>query len=100
MGPLRRRPRFSCTRTLLTLERTGRTARTRRGTTRMAMARRVGIRRMTRMARGRIEPLMGERFVAELGGQVIDTHPRGSPYEERLPADDPERAARCRKIGR
>ena len=37
---------------------------------------------------------MGSRFVSELGGQVIDTSPRGTLYEVRLPEDDPERVAR------
>jgi hypothetical protein len=36
---------------------------------------------------------MGERFVSELGGQVIDASPRGMLYEVRLPEDDPERVA-------
>ena len=37
---------------------------------------------------------MGERFVSELGGVVLDIGPRGTLYEVRLPADDPERVAR------
>jgi len=37
---------------------------------------------------------MGERFMRELGGQVIDRGPRGTLYEVRLPADDPEGVAR------
>src|ERR1051326_5008773 len=37
---------------------------------------------------------MGERFVAELGGVVLDSGPRGTLYEVRLPEDDPERIAR------
>ncbi len=36
---------------------------------------------------------MGERFVSELGGVVIDTSPRSTLYEVALP-DDPERVAR------
>lgn len=41
-----------------------------------------------------IQERMGARFVLELGGQVIDTGPRGTLYEVRLPEDDPERVAR------
>src|ERR1051326_4095066 len=41
-----------------------------------------------------IQERMGARFVTELGGQVIDTSPRGTLYEVELPADDPERVAR------
>jgi hypothetical protein len=37
---------------------------------------------------------MGERFVAELGGVVLEAGPRGTLYEVRLPEDDPERVAR------
>ncbi|HLV98686.1 MAG TPA: hypothetical protein VKT82_08425 [Ktedonobacterales bacterium] len=37
---------------------------------------------------------MGERFVPELGGVVIDHSPRGTLYEVRLPDGDPERVAR------
>ena len=37
---------------------------------------------------------MGQRFVSELGGQVIDSGPRGTLYEVRLSADDPEGVAR------
>ncbi len=37
---------------------------------------------------------MGERFVSELGGIVLDSSPRGILYEVRLPADDPEGVAR------
>ncbi len=36
---------------------------------------------------------MGERFISELGGRAIDTGPRGTLYEVRLPDDDPERVA-------
>jgi hypothetical protein len=36
---------------------------------------------------------MGDRFVAELRGQVIDISPHGTLYEVRLPEDDPERVA-------
>ena len=41
-----------------------------------------------------IQERMGERFVSELGGIVLDSSPRGTLYEARLPADDPERVAR------
>jgi len=41
-----------------------------------------------------IQERMGERFVRDRGGQVIDTSPRGTLYEVRLPADDPEPVAR------
>jgi hypothetical protein len=41
-----------------------------------------------------IQERMGERFVTELGGRVIDTSPQGTLYEVRLPADDPEPVAR------
>jgi hypothetical protein len=41
-----------------------------------------------------IQARMGERFVSELGGTVIDTNPRGTLYEAVLPEDDPERVAR------
>ena len=37
---------------------------------------------------------MGHRFVSELGGVVLDSGPRGTLYEVRLPADDPEQVAR------
>ena len=37
---------------------------------------------------------MGERFVPELGGVVIDRSPRGTLYEVALPEDDPEGVAR------
>ena len=37
---------------------------------------------------------MGGRFVRELGGQVIDSSPRGVLFEVCLPADDPEGVAR------
>ncbi len=37
---------------------------------------------------------MGERFVSELGGQVVNSSPRGTLYEVRLPEDDSERVAR------
>lgn len=37
---------------------------------------------------------MGERFLRELGGQVIDRGPHGTLYEVRLPEDDPEGVAR------
>lgn len=40
-----------------------------------------------------IQERMGGRFVAELGGQVIDHGSRGTLYEVRLPADDPEGVA-------
>jgi hypothetical protein len=41
-----------------------------------------------------IQERMGERFVAELDGQVVDTGVRGTLYEVRLPKDDPEGVAR------
>ena len=41
-----------------------------------------------------IQERMGGRFVAELGGRVIDTSLRGTLYEVRLPEDDPEGVAR------
>jgi hypothetical protein len=41
-----------------------------------------------------IQERMGERFVAELDGQLVDTGNRGTLYEVRLPKDDPERVAR------
>jgi hypothetical protein len=41
-----------------------------------------------------IQERMGSRFVSELGGQVIDSSPRGTLYEVRLPEDDPEEVAR------
>jgi hypothetical protein len=44
-------------------------------------------------ARRVIQERMGGRFVTELGGQVIDTSPRGTLYEVALPGD-PERVAR------
>ncbi len=37
---------------------------------------------------------MGQRFVGELGGSVLDQGPRGTLYGVHLPADDPERVAR------
>jgi hypothetical protein len=37
---------------------------------------------------------MGERFMRELGGQVIDQGPRGTLFEVCLPEDDPEGVAR------
>jgi hypothetical protein len=37
---------------------------------------------------------MGQRFVGELGGQIIDRGPLGTLYEVRLPEDDPEGVAR------
>jgi hypothetical protein len=40
-----------------------------------------------------IQERMGERFVSELGGQIIDTGPRGTLYEAVLPRD-PEGVAR------
>jgi hypothetical protein len=40
-----------------------------------------------------IQERMGERFVPELGGTVLDRGPRGTLYEVALP-DDPERVAR------
>jgi hypothetical protein len=36
---------------------------------------------------------MGSRFVSALGGEVLDSSPRGTLYEVALP-DDPERVAR------
>lgn len=41
-----------------------------------------------------IQERMGTRFVSELGGKAIDTGPRGTLYEVRLPEDDPEGVAR------
>lgn len=41
-----------------------------------------------------IQERMGERFVTELGGRVLDIGARGTLYEVRLPEDDPERVAR------
>jgi hypothetical protein len=41
-----------------------------------------------------IQERMDGRFVSELGGTVIDTGPRGTLYEVRLPEDDPEEVAR------
>ena len=41
-----------------------------------------------------IQERMGSRFVTEVGGQVIESSPRGTLYEVRLPEDDPERVAR------
>jgi hypothetical protein len=40
-----------------------------------------------------IQERMGSRFVAELGGVVLDSGPRGTLYEVKLPRD-PERVAR------
>jgi hypothetical protein len=40
-----------------------------------------------------IQERMGERFVSELGGGVLDSSPPGTLYEVRLP-DDPEIVAR------
>lgn len=40
-----------------------------------------------------IQERMGSRFVPELGGRVIESGPRGTLYEVRLPGDDPERVA-------
>jgi hypothetical protein len=40
-----------------------------------------------------IQERMGERFVSELGGVVLDSDPRGTLYEVRLPEDDQERVA-------
>jgi hypothetical protein len=45
-----------------------------------------------------IQERKGSRFVSELGGVVIDTSPRGTLYEVRLPEDDPERIARCVQV--
>lgn len=41
-----------------------------------------------------IQEHMGERFVPELGGYIIESGPRGTLYEVPLPEDDPERVAR------
>jgi hypothetical protein len=41
-----------------------------------------------------VQERMGQRFVNELGGQVIDAGERGTLYEVRLPEDDPEGVAR------
>lgn len=41
-----------------------------------------------------IQERMGSRFVSELGGRVIESGPRGTLYEVRLPGDDPEQVAR------
>ena len=37
---------------------------------------------------------MASRFVSELGGVVLDSGPRGTLFEVRLPSDDPEGVAR------
>jgi hypothetical protein len=36
---------------------------------------------------------MGERFMSKLGGRVLDSSPRGTLYEVRLPRGHPERVA-------
>jgi hypothetical protein len=41
-----------------------------------------------------IQERMGQRFVPELGGVVLESSPRGTLYEVRLPEDDPEGVAR------
>ncbi len=41
-----------------------------------------------------IQERMGERFVSELGGKVIDSGPRGTLYQVEMPAPAPERVAR------
>ena len=41
-----------------------------------------------------IQERMGQRFVRELGGVVLNSGPRGTLYEVQLPKDDPERVAR------
>ncbi len=41
-----------------------------------------------------IQERMGDRFVSELGGKVIDTSPRGTLYEVEMPAPATERVAR------
>ncbi len=41
-----------------------------------------------------IQERMGERFVSELGGKVIDSGPRGTLYQVEMPAPAPERLAR------
>jgi hypothetical protein len=41
-----------------------------------------------------IQERMGSRFVLELGGIALDSSPRGTLYEVRLPEDDPEEVAR------
>lgn len=41
-----------------------------------------------------IQERMGERFVSELGGVVLESSPRGTLYEVKLPDDDPEDVAR------
>ena len=41
-----------------------------------------------------IQERMGQRFVPELGGVVLDSGSRGILYEVALPMDDPERVAR------
>lgn len=45
-----------------------------------------------------IQERMGERFVSELGGVVIDAGPRGTLYEVALPEDDPEQVARYVRV--
>ncbi len=41
-----------------------------------------------------IQERMGERFVSELGGVMLDSSSRGTLYEVRLPDDDPDEVAR------
>jgi hypothetical protein len=41
-----------------------------------------------------IQERMGQRFVQELGGIVLERGPHGTLYEVRLPEDDPEQVAR------
>jgi hypothetical protein len=41
-----------------------------------------------------MQECMGQQFMTKLGGVVMDAGPRGTLYEVRLPADDPEQVAR------
>lgn len=45
-----------------------------------------------------IQERMGERFVTELGGRIIEVGPRGTLYEVPLPSDDPKQVARYLQV--